>query len=262
VDSAENVKALKEESAANIKALKEESAANVNALQEKFSDYLAVVPDRFMQNLNYFTVQFLDDDDLTYPEYMNHVVAEIRKATSLLDVGAIPATTPGASHPTTVSNGSASTRLLESLTVTEVETLFDALNLGTYKSIVAANALDGVTLSYCATIEDVVSVGITVRPKAAVLLAKVTEFKAAGVPLTLLTPTAPTPSGPPNPEALIQASQNGNMKAIRTCLNNRADIESKDTVCTLCPLSTYIVSSSLYSNSLLYVTIVIECWFL
>jgi hypothetical protein len=187
--------------------------------------------------------------DLSNPEYMNHVVAEIRKAASLLDVWAIPATTSGATHPTTVFNGSASTRPLESLTVTEVETLFDTLNLGTYKSIVAANALDGVTLSYCATIEDVVSVGITVRPKAAVLLAKVTEFKAAGVPLTLLTPPAPTPTASPNPKALIQAAKDGNVDAIRTCLNNGTDIESKDTVCTLFPLSTYIVSSSLYSNS-------------
>jgi hypothetical protein len=186
--------------------------------------------------------------DLTNPD---HVVSEIRKAAALLDVWAIPATTSEATHPAPVFNGSASTRQLESLTVTEVETLFDALNLGAYKSIVAANALDGVTLSYCATIEDVVSVGITVRPKAAVLLAKVAEFKAAGVPLTLLIPTAPTTSGPPHPEALIQATVHGNVEAIRACLKNRTDIESKDEVCTLFPLSTYIlVSSSFYSNSM------------
>jgi hypothetical protein len=51
--------------------------------------------------------------DLTNPEYMNHVVDQIRKTASLLDVGAIPASTSGATHPTTVFNCSASTRLLE-----------------------------------------------------------------------------------------------------------------------------------------------------
>jgi hypothetical protein len=185
--------------------------------------------------------------------------------------------------------------------------MFDALNLGAYKSIVTANVLNGDILSYCTSVEDFMSMGITLRPQAAYFLAKVTEFKATGVPSTLLTPPAapvkaaesvkattaaatkptvvestpikvvptpetkaptiaaiPTPTGPPNPEALLQAARDGKVEAIRTCLNNHTDIESIDTVCTLCPLSTYIGSSSLYSNSLLHVTIVIlvECWFL
>jgi hypothetical protein len=106
--------------------------------------------------------------------------------------------------------------------------------------------------------------------QAALLLDKVSEFRADGVPSTLLTPSvfvskavptpltmAPTPTGPPNAEALLQAARDGKVEAIRTCLNNHTDIESKDKVCTLFPLSTYIVSSSLYSNSLLHVTIVI-----
>jgi hypothetical protein len=184
--------------------------------------------------------------DLTNPEYMNHVVDQIRNAARLLDVGAIPATTSGAAHPTSVFAiepikivGSAGTKPLASLTMKEVEILFDALNLGAYKSVVAANNLNGDILSYCTSVEDFMSMGITLRPMAAFFLAKVTEFKAAGVPLTLLTPP---PTGPPNAEALLQAARDGNLDAIRTCLNNHTDIESKTKVCTLCPLSTYIVA--------------------
>jgi serine/threonine protein kinase len=160
----------------------------------------------------------------------------------------IPATTSGAAHPTSVFAieptkiaGSAGTKPLASLTIKEVETLFDALNLGAYKSL----ALDGEVLSYCTTIEDVISLGITVRPRAAVLLAKVSEFRADGVPSTLLTPSvfvskavptpvtkAPTPTGPPNAEALLQAAKDGKVDDIRTCLNNHTDIESKDEVFT------------------------------
>jgi hypothetical protein len=162
--------------------------------------------------------------DLSNPEYMNHVVDQIRKTVSLLDAGAVPATTSGAAHPTSVFAieptkiaGSAGTKPLVSLTIKEVEILFDSLNLGAYKSVVAANNLNGDILSYCATIEDVVSLGIAVRPRAAFLLAKVTEFKAAGVPLVLLDPTA-----------FLKAAKEGNVDAIRICLDCSTDIETKD----------------------------------
>jgi hypothetical protein len=233
--------------------------------------------------------------DLTNPEYMNQVVDEIRKAARLLDAGAaIPATIAGATHPTTVFTGSASTKLLQSLTVAEVEALFDALNLGAYKNVVAVNALDGATLAFCTSVEDFVSMGITLRPKAALLLSKVDDYKAAGVPLSLLTPTSThlkagqpmkattaaatkptvtssspskiepttatkvpskiepttatkvpskiepttatkvpaiaaikTTAGLPDPTAFLKAAKVGNLEAIRTCLNNHTDIESK-----------------------------------
>jgi hypothetical protein len=45
----------------------------------------------------------------------------------------------------------------------------------------------------------------------------VTEFKAAGVPLVLLDPTA-----------FLKAAKEGNVDAIRICLDCSADIETKD----------------------------------
>jgi hypothetical protein len=176
---------------------------------------------------------------------MNQVVDEIRKAASLLDAGATPATISGGARPATVFAaettkvaGGEGTKPLVSLTIKEVETLFVTLSLGAYKSIVAASALDGATLVHCSCVEDFVSMGVTLRPKAALLLANVDKFKAAGVPLVLLDPTA-----------LVNAAKEGSIEAICVCLNNNANIEIKDEVCMLLLLCNF-----------LHLTIILGVW--
>jgi hypothetical protein len=168
--------------------------------------------------------------DLSNPEYMNHVVDQICHAAQLLDAGVVPPSSKTSSHPTpsTVFKLPPNTRSLESLNVKEVETLFDALSLGAFKSAVTANHLDGATLECCTTVEDLIAMGISLRPKAVLLLNKVNTFKVTGVPLDLLTSII-IPD-PPNPDALLLAAKEGNLERIRKCLDNGTDIECKDSV--------------------------------
>jgi hypothetical protein len=69
-----------------------------------------------------------------------------------------------------------------------------------------------------------ISMEATLCPEVALFLANVTEFKAAAAPLVLLDPVS---------AALLNAAKEGNIGVICVCLNNDADIESKDEVCIL-----------------------------
>ena len=57
-----------------------------------------------------------------------------------------------------------------------------------YVDEVSRHEIDGECLNECKSIKDITGLGITARVKASILLKKIIEFKANGVPLEFLSP--------------------------------------------------------------------------
>ena len=79
---------------------------------------------------------------------------------------------------------------LSELSVHEVGTVLEALKLGKFKETLISNDIDGECLMKCNTVEDVKEMGITMTVKASILLDKIKNWKATGVPKEYLSAVA------------------------------------------------------------------------
>ena len=72
-----------------------------------------------------------------------------------------------------------SSKPLSELTIGEVGRLLVSIEFDEYKEVFAKNKIDGKCLMKCNTIEDVVSMGISITVKASLLLDEIRKWKAA-----------------------------------------------------------------------------------
>ena len=70
---------------------------------------------------------------------------------------------------------------LSELSVHEVGIVLEALKLGKYKEALLNNEIDGKCLMKCNTVEDAVSMGISITVKASLLLDEIRKWKVTGV---------------------------------------------------------------------------------
>eukprot|EP01041_Mallomonas_annulata_P011088 gene11088-23184_t len=75
---------------------------------------------------------------------------------------------------------------LSDLTIDEVGYLLINTNLTKYKDIFHENEVDGQTLVLCDNVQDIVSLGISILPKAKGLMINIDKFKVSGIPSNLL----------------------------------------------------------------------------
>ena len=68
--------------------------------------------------------------------------------------------------------------------------VLEALKLGKFKETLISNDIDGECLMKCNTVEDVKEMGITMTVKASILLDKIKNWKATGVPKEYLSAVA------------------------------------------------------------------------
>lgn len=76
------------------------------------------------------------------------------------------------------------TRPLNTLSIEEISSLLNNLNLGKFIANLKENEVDGATLAMCKTEEEIVEIGVSMQLKARVLFAKIQIYKIEGVPLT------------------------------------------------------------------------------
>ena len=67
------------------------------------------------------------------------------------------------------------------MSVHEVGTLLGAKNFRSHKEIFLKNEVDGQFLMECNTVEDLIEIGILLKPKAKVLLKMIEQWKKTGV---------------------------------------------------------------------------------
>ncbi len=75
------------------------------------------------------------------------------------------------------------TRPLSDLSVVDVGSLLDRLDMGEFKDIFVRNKIDGKSLVRCSTVDEVKEMGIPITVKAKLLFEKIREFQVNGVPM-------------------------------------------------------------------------------
>ena len=75
------------------------------------------------------------------------------------------------------------TRPLSDLSVVDVGSLLDRLDMGEFKDIFMRNKIDGKSLVRCSTVDEVKEMGILITVKAKLLFEKIREFQVNGVPM-------------------------------------------------------------------------------
>ena len=75
------------------------------------------------------------------------------------------------------------TRPLSDLSVVDVGSLLDRLDISEFKAILVRNKIDGRSLVRCSTVDEVKEMGIPITVKAKLLFEKIREFQVNGVPM-------------------------------------------------------------------------------
>ena len=75
------------------------------------------------------------------------------------------------------------TRPLSDLSVVDVGSLLDRLDMGEFKDLFVRNKIDGKSLVRCSTVDEVKEMGIPITVKAKLLFEKIREFQVNGVPM-------------------------------------------------------------------------------
>ncbi len=75
------------------------------------------------------------------------------------------------------------TRPLSDLSVVDVGSLLDRLDISEFKPIFMRNKIDGKSLVRCSTVDEVKEMGIPITVKAKLLFEKIREFQVNGVPM-------------------------------------------------------------------------------
>ena len=75
------------------------------------------------------------------------------------------------------------TRPLSDLSVVDVGSLLDRLDISEFKAILVRNKIDGKSLVRCSTVDEVKEMGIPITVKAKLLFEKIREFQVNGVPM-------------------------------------------------------------------------------
>ena len=75
------------------------------------------------------------------------------------------------------------TRPLSDLSVVDVGSLLDRLDISEFKAILVRNKIDGKSLVRCLTVDEVKEMGIPITVKAKLLFEKIREFQVNGVPM-------------------------------------------------------------------------------
>ena len=75
------------------------------------------------------------------------------------------------------------TRPLSELSVVDVGSLLDRLDISEFKAILVRNKIDGKSLVRCSTVDEVKEMGIPITVKAKLLFEKIREFQVNGVPM-------------------------------------------------------------------------------
>ncbi len=75
------------------------------------------------------------------------------------------------------------TRPLSDLSVVDVGSLLDRLDISEFKAIFVRNKIDGKSLVRCSTVDEVKEMGIPITVKAKLLFEKIREFQVNGVPM-------------------------------------------------------------------------------
>lgn len=99
-------------------------------------------------------------------------------------------TTPLAPAAATSSPTAGPRKSLHELTAMEVVYLLRALNLSNYMIVFQKKGVDGATLAYVHSEQEVMDLGVDLLPKARLLFSKILEYKSSGVPVEILSPTA------------------------------------------------------------------------
>ncbi|RYH20274.1 TIR domain-containing protein [archaeon] len=134
-------------------------------------------------------------------KYILSLVKPIRKtvlsfpwAASLVTNIVSPHAPPPIASPSQQMNSSladsANTKALAELTPGEVVALLRSLNLSNYMIPFQKKGVDGATLAYVYSEQDIIDLGIDLLPKTRLLFTKVQEFKQSGVPCDLLIQSA------------------------------------------------------------------------
>jgi hypothetical protein len=69
------------------------------------------------------------------------------------------------------------------LSVVDVGSLLDRLDMGEFKDLFVRNKIDGKSLVHCSTVDEVKEMGIPITVKAKLLFEKIREFQVNGVPM-------------------------------------------------------------------------------
>ena len=75
------------------------------------------------------------------------------------------------------------TRPLSDLSVVDVGSLLDRLDISEFKAVFVRNKIDGKSLVRCSTVDEVKEMGIPITVKAKLLFEKIREFQVNGVPM-------------------------------------------------------------------------------
>mmetsp|Transcript_9194 Transcript_9194/g.9265 ORF Transcript_9194/g.9265 Transcript_9194/m.9265 type:complete len:505 (+) Transcript_9194:80-1594(+) len=86
------------------------------------------------------------------------------------------------------ASSSNDTKPLNTLRITEVQNLLHNLKMGSFTEIFLANEVDGETLENCHHESEVISLGISLLPKARILYQKIELYRTEGVPRSVLKP--------------------------------------------------------------------------
>jgi hypothetical protein len=136
------------------------------------------LPDRILHvnnNPYYFGVENCSTDEInSFQRYYianEKVIESVRRESEQIDDDSAPL----------------QTKPLLELSVDDVNSLLESLNLRNYCAIFQENAIDGPTLMNCKSVDDVKELGINLTPKASVLYEEIVKFKSTGVPLILLS---------------------------------------------------------------------------
>ena len=74
-------------------------------------------------------------------------------------------------------------RPLSDLSVVDVGSLLDRLDISEFKAVLVRNKIDGKSLVRCSTVDEVKEMGIPITVKAKLLFEKIREFQVNGVPM-------------------------------------------------------------------------------
>ena len=74
-------------------------------------------------------------------------------------------------------------RPLSDLSVVDVGSLLDRLDISEFKAVFVRNKIDGKSLVRCSTVDEVKEMGIPITVKAKLLFEKIREFQVNGVPM-------------------------------------------------------------------------------
>mmetsp|Transcript_1800 Transcript_1800/g.1812 ORF Transcript_1800/g.1812 Transcript_1800/m.1812 type:complete len:693 (-) Transcript_1800:2-2080(-) len=97
------------------------------------------------------------------------------------------------------------TKPLNSLTINEVSTLLNSLNLGKFVDALKENEVDGQTLAMCKNEEEIVEIGVSIQLKARVLYAKIQSYKIEGVPLADINQESTKQETPKKPQQVQES---------------------------------------------------------